>query len=170
MDLDLVSRLKLVDLCTTSANQLTMEFGVDLEGVCCLVSPLSAESCDVCFGSCGLSLWALKLNNTVVNVDLNIELIAQVPDVGTTLSNKLIGMLLWKVKGCREATLLLILNGLGHKRIDLLSQRLNRGGWTLECHDSTCISDSDRNLICLAVLLLLLDESAQLIVEANIVS
>ena len=98
MDLNLVSRLELVDLGALGTDKLTMILGVDLEDMGCFVSELFAERCDMALGSLSLSLRTFQFDFAFIDIDFNIELVPKFPDVAASLTNKLVGMLLREVE------------------------------------------------------------------------
>lgn len=70
-----------------------------------------------------LCLRPLELDLTLIDIDFDVEFVSEFANVATTLTNKLIGMLLGEIKsGQDEATLLLIGNSSFYKGIDLGSE------------------------------------------------
>lgn len=131
-DEHLVTVLEPVDLGPLLADELPVELGVDLEGVGGLIRPAAAKGEDVRLGLLGLVLGTLELNLAVLDLDLHVKLVAEIPDVAAALSDEVVGELLGEVKGQSEPALLLVLLLLLHKLLDLLSQGLDSGRGALQ--------------------------------------
>jgi hypothetical protein len=84
-------------------------------------------------------------------------------------ANKLVSMILRKVKRQCEATLLLVLFGLLNECVDLGGQCLNCWCWPTESHNCTSSTDANWYLISGTGFLFIRDISPELLVETKII-
>ena len=158
-DEHLVTVLEPVDLGTLLADELPVEFGVDLEGVGSLIRPAATKGENVRLGLLGLVLGTFELNIAVLDLDLHVELVTEIPDVAATLSNEVVGELLREVEGQGKPALLLVLLLLLNELHDLLSQGLDSRRGALQSDLRLRRRHPDGNLILRpTAILLALDE------------
>lgn len=122
VDAYIIAVLEAVDLASLATNKITVELGLDLQDVGGLILKLLAECDDVSLGSMGLSLRALDLDLAVLNLDVNVKLIAELLDVFSTLANENVSKLLRVVEADGVAALKFVLLLLLDESMNLLSE------------------------------------------------
>jgi hypothetical protein len=134
-DEDLVACLQLVDLVPLGTNNFPVELGVNLEHVRRLILQLAGETIDVCLCRFRLGLGARQLHLAIVHLDLDVELLPELPNVAPALADQVVGELLGKFELQDEAALLLVL-------LLLLDELEALGGKPV--HDRARAADVDR--------------------------
>ncbi|TFB00494.1 hypothetical protein CCMA1212_007922 [Trichoderma ghanense] len=160
-DENFVPGLQAIDLAALSTNQLSVVLGINLENVRGLVSQSPTEILDVRSGLLGLGLGSLELHLAILDLDLDVESITELLDVAATLADEVVGKLLREVKGQGVSTFLLVNLLLLDKGRGLAGDRLGSS----QGHDIAGLGHANGDLRLIAALLLLLDESAELLVE-----
>lgn len=80
-DENLVLGLQAVGDASARTNELSVELGVDLQDVSNLIGESATKGADVGLGSLGLRLGALQLDLAILNLNLDVEALAQFLDV-----------------------------------------------------------------------------------------
>lgn len=109
LDPDVVSVLQTVDAASLCADEVPVVLRLDLEDVRLFVFQLLAHGKNVRFACIRLGLGTLDLNLAIVDLNVNVVLVTQLPDILTLAADELVGKLLGEVEGDGVATLELVL-------------------------------------------------------------